>query len=347
MQFPVDAIKIGTRHRKDMGDLGSLKASMQTHGILQPLGLDEADTLIFGERRLRAAIDLGWASIEVRRVHLDDPLGAEFDENECRKPFTPSERVEIAAAIEAREAEKAKGRQTAKLKVGNSEIPRAENFSQREKHCENEENGRAKDKAAKAVGMSRPTLEKAKAVVEAAKADPSLAPVVEEMDRTGKIDPAFRKITEAKEEVIDETPWLDEWGIPITKVAASAFESQPKFDELVKALQHAKKLFKALAEGPGGQFLCRMAQNKSGSWVHPGLENCIMHVKDCKPRYTVCPYAYSTKEDYVNGQYRKHEDGCNLCHGLGWTVKITGSMSVPEEFINRAKEANGVEVLGF
>jgi len=42
--------------------------------------------------------------------------------------------------------------------------------------------------------MSGRTLEKAKAVVEAAREDPSLQPVVEEMDSTGKVNPAFEKV---------------------------------------------------------------------------------------------------------------------------------------------------------
>ena len=44
------------------------------------------------------------------------------------------------------------------------------------------------EKVAKAVGVSAPTYVKAKAVVEAAEQDPAKAPLVEEMDRTGKDD---------------------------------------------------------------------------------------------------------------------------------------------------------------
>jgi hypothetical protein len=52
--------------------------------------------------------------------------------------------------------------------------------------------GRTRDKVAEAVGMSGRTYEKARAVVEAAEADPAAAPLVEEMDRTGKVNPAFQ-----------------------------------------------------------------------------------------------------------------------------------------------------------
>src|SRR5260221_152450 len=47
--------------------------------------------------------------------------------------------------------------------------------------------GDTRDKVAEAVGMSGRTYDKAKVVVGAARENPSLAPVVEEMDRTGKV----------------------------------------------------------------------------------------------------------------------------------------------------------------
>jgi hypothetical protein len=54
--------------------------------------------------------------------------------------------------------------------------------------------GRTDEKAAQAVGMGKNTYRKAKVVIEAAEKNPGLTPVVEEMDRTGKVDPAYRKI---------------------------------------------------------------------------------------------------------------------------------------------------------
>jgi ParB family chromosome partitioning protein len=47
-------------------------------------------TLIAGERRLAACTSLGWETIPARIVDLDDPLGAEIDENGERKDFLPS-----------------------------------------------------------------------------------------------------------------------------------------------------------------------------------------------------------------------------------------------------------------
>ena len=51
-------IKIGKRHRRDMGDLKGLADSIATVGLLQPIGVTETNELVFGERRLRACRDI-------------------------------------------------------------------------------------------------------------------------------------------------------------------------------------------------------------------------------------------------------------------------------------------------
>ena len=44
-------IKIGKRHRRDMGDLASLADSIRRLGLLQPIGVTDKFRLVFGERR--------------------------------------------------------------------------------------------------------------------------------------------------------------------------------------------------------------------------------------------------------------------------------------------------------
>ena len=51
-------IKLGTRHRKDMGDLTSLADSIRQLGLLQPIGVTDKFRLVFGERRLRTQRDI-------------------------------------------------------------------------------------------------------------------------------------------------------------------------------------------------------------------------------------------------------------------------------------------------
>jgi ParB-like chromosome segregation protein Spo0J len=100
-EIKIAAIKIGPRHRRDMGDLTTLAESIRQEGLLQPIGVTEKMDLVFGERRLLAVRDiLKKKSILARIVDVTSILAGEYHENEVRKDFTPSERVAIAKAVE-------------------------------------------------------------------------------------------------------------------------------------------------------------------------------------------------------------------------------------------------------
>lgn len=102
-EIPVADVKVGPRHRKDMGDLKALAASIKKVGLLHPIGVTKAGELIFGERRLKAVHDLlGWDKIPAVVIDLESLMEAERDENEIRKDFTIEERVEIGKAVEER-----------------------------------------------------------------------------------------------------------------------------------------------------------------------------------------------------------------------------------------------------
>ena len=96
-----DAVHVGERHRKDLGEIEVLAASIATEGLLQPIGITEENVLVFGERRLRAFQDvLRRETIPARVVHVRGITAGEYAENEIRKDFTESERVAIANAME-------------------------------------------------------------------------------------------------------------------------------------------------------------------------------------------------------------------------------------------------------
>src|SRR5262245_49297049 len=185
---PLDKIIIGERHRRDMGDLDGLARSMAELGLLQLIGIRPDGLLIWGERRLRAAELLGWTHIPVRVVDLDVVRG-EHAENTFREPFTLSEAVAIKRSLEPLEKAAAKERQReskGRGKKGGQVAPPLR--------------GRAADKAAKATGMARRTLEKAEAIVDAAEAEPAkFGHLLEQMDRSGKVDGAYRKLLEARD----------------------------------------------------------------------------------------------------------------------------------------------------
>ena len=111
-EVPCDAIRVVGRHRRDMGALEVLAASIATVGLLHPPVITKDGVLICGERRLLAARDiLGWKTIPVIVLEVSSIVEGEYAENEVRKDFTPSERVAIGKAIEA-EIGKRQGQRT-------------------------------------------------------------------------------------------------------------------------------------------------------------------------------------------------------------------------------------------
>jgi ParB/RepB/Spo0J family partition protein len=188
--FPIDKIQIGMRHRREMGDIASLANSMGELGLLQPVVVRPDGILIAGERRVRAAQLLGWKTIPVTVVDLDEIARGEFAENAVRKDFTLSEAVAIKRALEPLEKAAAKERMLAGKPL--------EKFS--------ESNGRALDKIAKATGMHRTTLAKAEAIVDAAEAEPErFGKLLADMDRTGRVNGLYKRLKIFKQAEIIQT----------------------------------------------------------------------------------------------------------------------------------------------
>ena len=142
----VESIQVGQRFRKDLGDVEALAKSIDVLGLLQPIGVTTAGTLVFGERRLAAAKRLGLAQIPCHVLDISNILDGERAENECRKDMTISERVALADAIRAA-VERLRDRLPGKgAHVGTL--------------------GKTRDIAADRVGLSHSTLERAEKAVE-------------------------------------------------------------------------------------------------------------------------------------------------------------------------------------
>jgi N6-adenosine-specific RNA methylase IME4 len=197
----ISDIVVGTRHRRDMGDIDALAKSISEVGLLHPIVVRPDGVLVAGERRLRAAKLLGWETIPVTVVDLAAIARGEFAENAHRKDFTLSEAVAIKRALEPLEKVAAKERQREGGRrggQGSGKLPEASK-------------GNAADKAAKATGMARRTLEKAEAIVDAAEAEPEkFGKLLDDMDRTGRVNGVYRrlKITKQAELIRAEPPPL-------------------------------------------------------------------------------------------------------------------------------------------
>jgi len=193
----IASIEVVDRHRKDMGDLQSLAASIDQLGLLQPVLIGADNRLIAGGRRLEAARSLGWESIPVYVIdsltEAATRLRAERDENTERKAMTPSELVSLARAIEEVEAPKAKERMA---EAGRSAAPGrpAERSADdggplpRTRH-------ETREVVAEAVGIGRTNLGYAKKIVaRAEQGDPAAIAAKEHMDTTGKVMPAYEQM---------------------------------------------------------------------------------------------------------------------------------------------------------
>lgn len=98
----IASIKTDHCHRKTLGDLESLAASIRAQGLLQPIGITENGELAFGLRRLRACQHhLEWTEIPATIVNVTSLVEAEHDENELRLAFSAMERVAVAKLVEA------------------------------------------------------------------------------------------------------------------------------------------------------------------------------------------------------------------------------------------------------
>jgi ParB-like chromosome segregation protein Spo0J len=295
------------RHRKDMGDIAALAASIKVNGLLHPIVMTKGKKIIAGARRIEAATSLGWKTIPATVVsNIKDAaalLAAERDENTCRKDFAPSEAVALGKALEEIERVAAHARQTAGLKKGAETpmIPDGENFAPTEV-------GKTIDKAAAAVGMSTPTYKKAKDVV--ASGDKT---AITQMDATGNVSAAHRAVQEKK----PDPPATDEAGKPIPDINDLPVRFSRGRDE-IGALQREistlkGKVLKAAEAGKGSRAGKGHWRRFDPSAFQAAMNDAYQQLKAARP-YAVCPYC-------VGGD-RGAADNCMACKGSGWLTEL-------------------------
>jgi len=188
----IEDISIGERYRKDLGDIGGLAKSIQEIGLLHPVVVTSDGQLVAGQRRLAAARQLGWEEIPARVVDLQSIVRGEYDENAIRKDFLPSEAFAIGRVLEPLERMAALERQQ---EHGGT----APGVNKNTSGNLPEVSGQSRDAVASKVGMGSKSYEKLKQVMIAAEEEPEkFADLAKEMDRTGKIDGAYKKFKHIK-----------------------------------------------------------------------------------------------------------------------------------------------------
>lgn len=184
----LDAISVGSRDRRDLGDVKALAASIAAVGLLHPLLVTPKRELVSGRRRLEACRLLGWSEVPVCVVRVmteaRDLMLAEREDGVCQLEMTNSEQTRLGIAVELleRSPKRPLGARAA------SATPRL---------------GRSNDTreiVGTAIGMSSGTsYERAKVVVQRADAgDPVAVEALAEMDESGMVTPAYEKVTGTK-----------------------------------------------------------------------------------------------------------------------------------------------------
>ncbi|WP_150463276.1 ParB/RepB/Spo0J family partition protein [Nesterenkonia ebinurensis] len=117
LERAVASIRVGNRHRTDLGDIDALAASIKRDGLLQPITVTPDGFLVCGARRLAAIKQLGWKTVNVWvRSGLSDRLGqllAEQDDNVLHKPLSPLESAALYRELKALLSQDAARRQEA------------------------------------------------------------------------------------------------------------------------------------------------------------------------------------------------------------------------------------------
>jgi N6-adenosine-specific RNA methylase IME4 len=241
--YPIKDILVGSRHRHDLGNIVELARSIEEVGLLHPIVIRPDGTLIAGKRRLEAGKAIGWQSIPVNVVDLAEIVRGEFAENAMRKSFLPSEIDAIRRELEPIEKAAAEARQKAtRFGNGGGKFPPPTK-------------GKTRDKVAACAGISGRTLDKISAVIDAAKADPRFLPLVEKMDRTGRINRVYRQLRTAQqaERLRNAPPPLPRQG-PYRVIAA---DPAWRFDARLDAIPYPTMTVEEIAQLPVGSIAHR------------------------------------------------------------------------------------------
>jgi ParB family transcriptional regulator, chromosome partitioning protein len=209
-QILVNQIQVKNRIRKDYGDIDALAESIKKLGLIQPVTLTPDLVLIAGERRLMAVKSLGQVTIEAKIMPVEDyehQLNCEIEENEQRKEFTPSERLEFGRQLEQVERLKAEEREKAGKKI-DPLIPGSEG------------KGNSRDIIAKKVGLgSGGTYQRLKTVVDSGNKE-----LIEKVDKKEiGIKTAYDIIKKKEDKPVEKAP---DKQIEVKKKSESLLDSE-------------------------------------------------------------------------------------------------------------------------
>lgn len=207
MKIKIDEIIIGSRARKDLGDLQELADSIKENGLLQPIAIDAEGFLIDGQRRIEAVKLLGWTEIEAHKLTINDQLNTEFYKNELRKSFTLSERLTFAEKLEHVVKARSRRKMYEAGKYGSLGGRGNKKLLGKSLAAISRKGVASRDVIAKMVGISPNTLRKVKEIVNA-KENPEYKDLIEKMDQADEVESAYQELKKRKSKIceINELP---------------------------------------------------------------------------------------------------------------------------------------------
>ena len=293
-------IKIGTRLRKDLGDIPAFARSLSKVELLQPVVITPNNELVVGGRRLAALQHLGHEEIPVTVRDVDDILRAQLAENSERKDFLPSEINEVYRALEAEEKAAAKQRQGERKDKHPGIFPGSSE-------------GQVRDKIGALTGVSGKTVDRIVEVCKAAEDEPKkYAQLVADMDRTGRVSGVHKKLKVMRQAeallreppplpgrgpyrvIVADPPWpfgADSYsrqgGSPYPEMSIAAIRAIPVADIahedsllfLWSTNYHLREAFQVLeAWGFTYKTMLTWAKDRMGvgSWLRGQTEHCLL-----------------------------------------------------------------------
>lgn len=292
-------IKVKDRIRKDNGSVAALAESIREVGLLHPIVLNKRRELVAGGRRLEAVKSLGWETVPVTIIAtLNDAIlafKAEGDENEHRKPLTPSEMVQRGRKLEELEKPAAEERQRehggtthGKPKVTSGNFP--------------EVTGETRDKVGEALGVSGKTYEAAKSVVDTGV--PSLVDAVDKGEVSISAAAEVAKLPkEEQEKIVAEGPKAVKEAAKAARESKAKDEDMEPRDELDVLLKQILKLVKKNKElaKPASEELLSLADEVVD--LVPPLKR-----GESRPIYPKVPFGHFHLNDKYTGPILKASD---------------------------------------
>lgn len=196
---PIDDIVVGERLRKDLGDISRLSESIKQRGIICPIAVTPDMDLIYGQRRLEAArlANLDLVPYIVIETPDDDETYREMEmlENTDRKDFTIEEKVRIIDQTEPKLIALKDKIKAARIRNDSEGAEAAHRELEALLSRSLEEVPGKRAILAEIVGLGERNMQWAREVVHAADQGktPALRAIVDEMNRTGAVRPAFDK----------------------------------------------------------------------------------------------------------------------------------------------------------